>query len=385
MAEGDTTPGGADAKSTFGAFRQTFKALGKFALAERGGQEDSTESVKMVKDVASSAQGEAAPPSWWSASAADVLEKARKRLEAAYEAVPTLEAESTADDVERGEARKSEAPWSGWLQSAKGLQKIVAENADVARKGLGQAAEKAQGMGGDHAKGLASQVSKGLGSFADGVSVVGGSVSEKTKQARQAAAELQEQSKKKLDQAKTASAAATKGAAERARGAAGSIKGGLDKMGQNMGGLTALTMSPAKLMQFVGLLMAGLLLISMSFSFLPLLAIQPQKFALLFAIGSMVLMSSFGALKGWQAFATQTMQREKLPFTVAYVVGLVGTLVSTILLRSYLMTLFFGALQAFALTYFIASYVPGGKAILNFCGKMCTKATACCMRLVRRG
>merc|ERR1711920_939344 len=119
----------------------------------------------------------------------------------------------------------------------------------------------------------------------------------------------------------------------------------------------------------------------MSFSFLPMLPIAPQKFSLLFAFGSMTLMGSFALLKGPTSFLSGLMQREKLPFSAAYAIGLVGTLVATIVMRSFILTAVFGLVQAVALLYFLASYVPGGQALLNFCGRLGSRvARKVCLR-----
>merc|ERR1712217_732579 len=158
-------------------------------------------------------------------------------------------------------------------------------------------------------------------------------------------------------------------------GAVGSAKGALANAGSSMSGLGALAMSPTKLAQFGGLFFLGFFLLSLSFSFLPILVIAPQKFALLFALGSMTILGSVSVLKGPQAFVMQLMQRDKLLFSISYVVGLVGTLVATLVMRSYLLTAFFGVLQAVALLYFLASYVPGGKAALNFISPGCSRIT----------
>merc|ERR1712113_50230 len=128
-------------------------------------------------------------------------------------------------------------------------------------------------------------------------------------------------------------------------------------------------MSPARLMQFGGLFFIGMMLISLSFSFLPLLPIAPQKFALLFAMGSISMLGSVAWLKGPSSFATIAMQREKLPFTLAYGLGLLGTFWATLVARSYLFTAIFAVMQALGLLYFMASFVPGGQAILNSCGR----------------
>lgn len=92
------------------------------------------------------------------------------------------------------------------------------------------------------------------------------------------------------------------------------------------------------------------------------------------------MLSSFAVLKGPKAFLGILIERSKLPWSSAYVVGLVGTLVSTIILKSYLLTAFFGLLQVIALLYFLASFVPGGKTFLNFLGRMGRKLMEKCGR-----
>merc|ERR1711904_373508 len=120
-------------------------------------------------------------------------------------------------------------------------------------------------------------------------------------------------------------AARSKGA-EKAKAAAGKAKASLKSAKSSVAGLAALSLSPAKLAQFGGVFFLGVFLISMSFSFLPIIMISPQKFALLFALGSTTLLSSFAILKGPMAFAQSLAEREKLPFSGAYLLGLIGTL-----------------------------------------------------------
>lgn len=162
--------------------------------------------------------------------------------------------------------------------------------------------------------------------------------------------------------------------AKKAAQAAGSATAGLKSAGSSLGssitGLGALATSPVKFMQAGGIFMLGMFLLSLSMSFLPLLPINPAKFALLFAMGSVTMLGSVAWLRGPQAFAQIAMQREKLPFSVAYGVGLIGTFWATLIARSYIFTAFFAFLQAVGLLYFLASFVPGGRSVLNFFGRM---------------
>lgn len=161
-----------------------------------------------------------------------------------------------------------------------------------------------------------------------------------------------------------------KAAQQKAALAAGSATAGLQRAGTNIGGMGVLATNPVKLAKFAGIFMLGLMLITLSFSFLPLLPIQPQKFALLFALGSITTLGSVAYLKGPASFAGAVMQREKLPFTVLFVVGLVGTLYATLIARSYLQTSIFCCMQVVGLLYFLASFVPGGQTVLNFFGRL---------------
>mmetsp|Transcript_25132 Transcript_25132/g.43934 ORF Transcript_25132/g.43934 Transcript_25132/m.43934 type:complete len:97 (-) Transcript_25132:165-455(-) len=78
-------------------------------------------------------------------------------------------------------------------------------------------------------------------------------------------------------------------------------------------------------------------------------------------------MSSFVVLNGPSHFAKALAQKEKLPFSGAYVIGLLGTLWGTLIAKSYIFTAIFAITQAVALLYFVCSYLPGGKSMVNIC------------------
>lgn len=272
-------------------------------------------------------------------------------------------------DVERGEGLEKFAAWA--TSMAGKVQLKVAVAAGEARQGLEKAAEKAKSV---DPKGWQSEVAKGLSRVTEQAEKAGQVFSEKGKAAQQLAKDIGGKSQQKLAEAKALGAAGAAKAKEKATAAAGIAKEKLSAAGSNISGLGALALSPAKLAQFMGIFFAGIFLISISFSFLPVMVIAPQKFSLLFAFGSITLLSSFAVLKGPQAFLSGMTQKAQLPFTIAFVVGLVGTFVATIILKSFILTAIFGLMQAAALLYFLASYVPGGKAVLNFCGRGCSKA-----------
>mmetsp|Transcript_111 Transcript_111/g.315 ORF Transcript_111/g.315 Transcript_111/m.315 type:complete len:380 (-) Transcript_111:123-1262(-) len=336
----------------------------------QGGQGDSAQEPKAQGSGSSSSWG-----SWAEKTRKSVVEKARK---AAYEVIPqasTPDAPSASEPeaLEQGEAQPDIASWA--KKAAMKMKKQVAEATKETRQGVASHLEKAKSVEwGEQAKNLQGGFSRSLGKVADGANQVTSGLSEKGKKAQQMAKDIQGKSQQRLSEAKAAGAAKAQQAKQKAAAAAGSVKAaavaGAGKVSSGISGLSALALSPAKLAQFGGVFFVGVFLISMSVSFLPMLPVAPQKFALLFAFGSMTLLSSFAILKGPKAFGESLIQRKKLPFSVAYVVGLVGTLAATIVMKSYMLTAVFGVLQAISLLYFLASYVPGGQALLNFCGRL---------------
>lgn len=317
-------------------------------------------------------------------------EKAKKMVaeKVAYDPVPKDDSSSAGDATVPDEEKGEGSAWTSWAKAtANRVGKQVVDAAEEARQNLEKAADKAKGLEfAQQAKGLQSQVTKGFGGVADRATQAREVFAEKGKAASKSLQDMGGKSAQKIAEAKDKAAAKAKEAKDKAAGAAAgaasAAKNKLSAAGDSIKGLGSLAMSPAKLARFAGVFMVGVFLISMSLSFLPMLPIAPQKFALLFAFGSVTMLSSFAVLKGPQAFLSGMAQKEQLPFSVAYGVGLIGTLVATIILRSFLLTAVFGLMQAGGLLYFLASYVPGGKAAVNFCGKLCSKAAraALCRR-----
>lgn len=316
-------------------------------------------------------------------------DKARKAVaeKVSYEAVPQDQPQDSGDDpadMEKGEVKPA---WNALAKAASAVKKQVTTAAEEANKGLKQGVQKAKSVEFGE---TAAKVSKSMSELSRSASNVGEAFQEKSKAASQKALkeaqELKDKSSEKLKEASAnASAAANKAkeqaskAKDKASAAAGAAKSKLSEAGSAVGGavggVASLAANPVKLAQFTGIFFVGMLLITLSFTFLPVMVVAPQKFALLFAFGSIVIMGSLAFLKGPKALASQLLQREKLPFSGTYIVSLVGTLVATIVLRSFILTALFGLTQAVALMYFLASYVPGGKAVLNFCGRCTSRLT----------
>lgn len=327
----------------------------------------------------------------WATSAKKSVEEAAQKV-GNYEPVVQSDegGEGISEDVEKGEVSQ----WSSWALGAAGkMKQQVAERAkeaqQVAQHGLEQAKSKSKANAadwGEQAKDWSSEVGRTLGRASTGVlesaTTAGAGLSEKAKVAQQKAKEVQEKSQAKLGDAKNIAAAKAKEAKDKAGGLAGAATDKLKAAGGSLGGMGALMASPGKLLQFGGIFLFGMFLLSMSFSFLPLLPVQPQKFALLFALGSITVLGSVAWLKGPVAFIGLIVQRDKLMFTVMYGVGLLGSLWATLIARSYIFTGVFGVMQAIGLLYFLASFLPGGQAVLNFFGRCIGRCGATAARAV---
>ncbi|CAE7941028.1 sft2, partial [Symbiodinium sp. KB8] len=273
-------------------------------------------------------------------------EKARKAFaeKVTYDPVPKDERTPTTEDVdeEKGEG----GAWANISKAASRIGKQVASAAEEAKQNIEKAAEKAKTTDlTQQVQGWQSEVAKGFGAAADRACQAREVFAERGKVASQLAKDLGSKAANKATEAKVQAASKAREAKDKAASVAGAAKDKLAQAGEGLKGLGSLALSPAKLAQFAGIFFVGVFLISLSFSFLPVMVIAPQKFALLFAFGSMTMLGSFMFLKGPQAFLSGMARREQLPFSIAYGVGLVGTLISTIILRNFLLTGICGLLQ----------------------------------------
>eukprot|EP00386_Alphamonas_edax_P001116 GDKI01003261.1.p2 GENE.GDKI01003261.1~~GDKI01003261.1.p2 ORF type:complete len:158 (-),score=35.69 GDKI01003261.1:428-901(-) len=135
-------------------------------------------------------------------------------------------------------------------------------------------------------------------------------------------------------------------------------------------GVQEVTITREQLMWFGILAGTGALFMFLAFLSLPMLVVAPSKFAMLFTVGSICFMGSFGALRGPIGFAQNLLTKERLPFSLAYVTSLFLTIWATMFAQSYLLTLIFATVQMVSLAYFLVSYLPGGTRALTFIGGM---------------
>ncbi|XP_058111981.1 protein transport protein sft2-like [Magnolia sinica] len=103
----------------------------------------------------------------------------------------------------------------------------------------------------------------------------------------------------------------------------------------------------AKSLMYFGLFLAArIFFIFIAFTmFLPVMVLMPQKFALCFTVGCAFIVGSFFALKGSKNQLLHMFSRERLPFTVGFIGSMVGTIYVSMVLHSYVLSVFFSVLQ----------------------------------------
>jgi hypothetical protein len=72
-------------------------------------------------------------------------------------------------------------------------------------------------------------------------------------------------------------------------------------------------------------------------------------------------------------------------FTTTYVASMVGTLWASLIYRSYILTIVFSGVQVCALSWFLVSYIPGGRRALGMAWSMAYRLVKGCCRCVTGG
>jgi hypothetical protein len=118
-------------------------------------------------------------------------------------------------------------------------------------------------------------------------------------------------------------------------------------------------------MMTIGMILAGLACIIVSWFLLPIFIIAPRKFALLYTVGSLLLFFSSSFIKGYDAFFRHSFSDERLLYTMVYLAAMICTLIA-VFKHIYILVILCSILQVIALGCFLVSFIPGGIYGLNF-------------------
>lgn len=97
----------------------------------------------------------------------------------------------------------------------------------------------------------------------------------------------------------------------------------------------------------------------------PVLSLKPRKFAVLWSLGSIFFLVSFGVLQGFQAYILHLCSSTRILFSITFITSIVLTLVSSLSLRSTLLSIIFAVIQLIAALWYTVSYFPMGRQTLN--------------------
>ncbi|CAN3375043.1 hypothetical protein DIURU_005155 [Diutina rugosa] len=98
----------------------------------------------------------------------------------------------------------------------------------------------------------------------------------------------------------------------------------------------------------------------------PVLALRPTKFAMLWTMGSLLFIVSFGVLSGPVAYTKHLLSASRIPFTAIYFGSVVMTVWSALVLKSTVLVIISSAIELVAVVYYVVSYFPFGAQAITF-------------------
>lgn len=97
------------------------------------------------------------------------------------------------------------------------------------------------------------------------------------------------------------------------------------------------------------------------FLIFPVLSLKPRKFAILWSLGSILFLFSFGALHGVKLYLVHLFSVDRLWFTTAFTLSIVVTLVSSLVLHSTILAIIACIVQLACSVAYTVSYFPFGR------------------------
>ncbi|XP_048760448.2 uncharacterized protein LOC125669756 [Ostrea edulis] len=125
-----------------------------------------------------------------------------------------------------------------------------------------------------------------------------------------------------------------------------------------------------RILGFVLFLLLGTFCFSMASLYIPVLIIKARKFAMLYSLGSLFVISSFSFLWGPMNHIKHLFSVPRLPFTTAYLGTMLATLYFSLWIKSTVLTVVCAIIQVITLIWYVVSYIPGGQTGLKFFSKI---------------
>lgn len=110
----------------------------------------------------------------------------------------------------------------------------------------------------------------------------------------------------------------------------------------------------------------GLVFLLVSFIFLPMVIIFPQKFVCLFSFGSIIILSSFIFIYGTASYVGMLLEGKRVLYSLIYLCSIAVGLYFSFFNSNYLICLFSAIIQVVMLIIFVLSFIPGGETGISF-------------------
>uniref|UniRef100_A0A023FUB4 Vesicle transport protein n=1 Tax=Amblyomma parvum TaxID=251391 RepID=A0A023FUB4_AMBPA len=121
-----------------------------------------------------------------------------------------------------------------------------------------------------------------------------------------------------------------------------------------------------RIVGFTGTLLMGCFCLFLAGMYIPVLVFKARKFALLYTLGSLFIISSFAILRGPMNHMKQLLSLKMLPFTTAYFGTTFATLYFALVVHSTVLTVVFTLCQCTSIVWYVVSSIPGGETGLKF-------------------
>ncbi|CAL1529709.1 unnamed protein product [Lymnaea stagnalis] len=121
-----------------------------------------------------------------------------------------------------------------------------------------------------------------------------------------------------------------------------------------------------RIIGFIICLLMGTFCLSLASLYIPFLVLKARKFALLYTLGSLFVLSSFALLWGPVHHIKHLFSVGRLPFTLTYFGAMFATIYFALWTKSTILTIIFAVSQIVALVWYVVSYIPGGQRGLKF-------------------
>ena len=111
-------------------------------------------------------------------------------------------------------------------------------------------------------------------------------------------------------------------------------------------------------------LVVGFALLLMSFFFIPFILLSPYKFCTLYAFGVATIFAGLYFIRGVRLIKN-LFKREKVIYTLIFLVSLVGEILFSVVRPSYVMTIIMLMFNLVGLIYLVATLIPGGTRVID--------------------